>query len=120
MTGGSGADTLTGDASANALIGGAGNDLLNGLAGADLLTGGANADTFVFDVVALADARLVVPVIDRVTDLASGDQLDLSAILSAAFTGGQPAGNSCASCRIGSMARWCRLTPMAVSAASIG
>jgi glucose/arabinose dehydrogenase len=85
------ADTLTGNASSNVLAGGAGGDTLTGRAG---------ADKFVFDATALADAQAATPILDHITDYAQGnsgsvsaaegDQIDLSALLSAAFGGGQP------------------------------
>jgi hypothetical protein len=61
-------------------------------AGADTLTGGSGPDVFAFDAAALTDAQ--AGIFDRITDyhLAEGDQLDLSALLAAAFAGGQPAG----------------------------
>ncbi|MET0674849.1 MAG: FG-GAP-like repeat-containing protein [Bradyrhizobium sp.] len=92
LIGGGGADRLTGDAIANSLNGGPSGDILNGLGGFDLLTGGTGNDRFVFDAIALADAKAAVPLIDEVTDYAAGDQLDLTALLSAAYHGsGQPA-----------------------------
>jgi FG-GAP-like repeat/RTX calcium-binding nonapeptide repeat (4 copies)/WD40-like Beta Propeller Repeat len=92
VIGGSGADRLTGDGNANTLNGGPGNDILNGAAALDTLVGGLNADKFVFDSVALGDARATIPLFDRVTDYdrsggsfnaAEGDQIDLSALLAA-------------------------------------
>jgi hypothetical protein len=88
-SGGSGNDTL---------IGGPANDVLNGDTGSDVLTGRAGADTFAFGMAALADGK--VGIFDRITDYkqgntgaynaAEGDQIDLSALLSAAFQSGQP------------------------------
>ena len=94
------ANTLNGTSAADTIYGLAGNDLLNGGAGADMLTGGVGADKFVFDGIALTNAQSGI--VDRVTDYdqsggafsaGEGDQLDLSAILSAAYNGGagQPA-----------------------------
>src|SRR5205807_9259217 len=92
------ADTLSGGAGSDAVDGGAGNDTLNGGGGQDTLTGGAGADKFVFDAVALADARAATPIFDEVTDYnqgnsgnfsaSEGDQIDLSALLSAAYNHG--------------------------------
>ena len=68
------------------LVGGSGNDILMGLGGEDLLTGGAGADTF-----RLTDALAA----DTITDYnyASGDAIDLSALLDQALiegVAGQP------------------------------
>jgi Ca2+-binding RTX toxin-like protein len=92
------ADTLSGGAGSDTVDGGAGNDTLNGGGGQDALTGGAGADKFVFDAVALADARAATPIFDEVTDYnqgnsgifnaSEGDQIDLSALLSAAYNHG--------------------------------
>jgi len=92
------ADTLSGAAGSDTVDGGAGNDTLNGGGGQDTLTGGAGADKFVFDAVALADARAATPIVDEVTDYdqgnsgifntSEGDQIDLSALLSAAYNHG--------------------------------
>jgi Ca2+-binding RTX toxin-like protein len=92
------ADTLSGGAGSDTVDGGAGNDTLNGGGGQDTLTGGAGADKFVFDAVALADARAATPIFDEVTDYnqgnsgifsaSEGDQIDLSALLSAAYNHG--------------------------------
>ncbi len=72
------ADTLTGDAGANALWGLAGNDVLTGAGGADVLKGGAGADTFRY--VAAGDSTLAAAGRDTITDFATGDKIDLSAI----------------------------------------
>jgi Ca2+-binding RTX toxin-like protein len=69
-------DQLTGDAGSNSLIGNAGNDILKGAAGADMLTGGADADRFVYT----ATGDSMVAASDHITDFASGDILDVSAI----------------------------------------
>ncbi|MEA2876324.1 MAG: hypothetical protein QOF14_1520 [Hyphomicrobiales bacterium] len=99
ILGNASANVMNGTAAGDTMYGLAGTDTLNGAGGADLLTGGANADKFVFDGTALSNAQSGV--VDRVTDYdqgggafnaAEGDQIDLSAILSAAFTGGQSAG----------------------------
>jgi Ca2+-binding RTX toxin-like protein len=92
------ADTLSGGAGSDTVDGGAGNDTLNGGGGQDTLTGGAGADKFVFDAVALADARAATPIFDEVADYnqgnsgifsaSEGDQIDLSALLSAAYNHG--------------------------------
>jgi hypothetical protein len=79
-------DHITGDLHANRLSGGG---------GADLLVGGAGNDKFNFDLSALADAKTASPIFDEVKDFAQGntgsysaseaDQIDLSAVLSAAY-----------------------------------
>jgi len=73
VTGGSGVDTLVAAGSGDTLIGGAGNDVLTG---ADLttLTGGAGNDTFV-----LANVPTNVNTYSSITDLATGDIIDLDA-----------------------------------------
>jgi len=95
-----GPETILGSSADNILQGNDGNDTLNGRAGADTLTGGRNSDKFVFDGTALTDAQASPAIIDRITDYDQGDtgffsrfegdQIDLSALLSAAFENGQP------------------------------
>jgi Ca2+-binding RTX toxin-like protein len=92
------ADALSGGTGSDTVDGGAGNDMLNGGGGQDTLTGDAGADKFVFDAIALADARAATPIFDEVTDYnqgnsgifsaSEGDQIDLSALLSAAYNHG--------------------------------
>ncbi|HEY7808522.1 MAG TPA: Ig-like domain-containing protein [Croceibacterium sp.] len=65
--GGHGADTITG---------GAGDDKIYGGAGADTLTGGAGNDTFAY----MSAAHSTSGATDLITDFASGDKIDLSAI----------------------------------------
>lgn len=82
LTGGNGNDTLNGDAGNDSLIGGGFNDtviggdgddkIIGGL-GADWLTGGLGNDTFKYKSSAEING-------DRITDLAVGDKIDLSAI----------------------------------------
>jgi serralysin len=96
--GGSGQDRLIGSAVNNTLNGGAGNDTTNGGAGLDRLIGGSGGDRFVFDSAALSDAQASTPIFDAITDYnqgnggsysaAEGDQIDLSALLSAAYNQG--------------------------------
>jgi len=76
VDGGYGNDTLEGAGGDDILIGNVGADTITGGAGADTLTGGAQADRFVY--AALSDSTLAAS--DRITDLAAGDILDLSAI----------------------------------------
>jgi hypothetical protein len=87
-----GIENLLGSAFGDTLVGNSGANRLSGGAGADTLTGGSGPDVFAFDAAALTDAQ--AGIFDRITDyhLAEGDQLDLSALLAAAFAGGQPAG----------------------------
>ncbi len=75
LVGSSLADRLSGGNGADALLGGDGNDRLEGRGGRDSLTGGAGADSFVFR--RAADSRANRP--DTVTDLSTGDRIDLSA-----------------------------------------
>ncbi|WP_081991105.1 calcium-binding protein [Inquilinus limosus] len=80
LSGWTGDDTLSGGAGKDQLFGGAGADTLNGGAGADTLTGGAGADNFVFS--AAADSGVGYAKADLITDFATGDHIDLSAIVS--------------------------------------
>lgn len=68
LNGGDGHDTLQGGNGADRLNGGAGDDVLNGGTGNDVLTGGSQADVFVFS---------AGPGLDRITDLQSGDRIQL-------------------------------------------
>ena len=72
------ADTLTGDADANTLWGMAGDDVLTGGGGGDALKGGAGNDRFVYT--ALSDSAVSGLGKDGITDFATGDKIDLSAI----------------------------------------
>jgi len=74
---GSGADTLDGGSGNDILNGAIGNDVLIGGAGRDTLTGGAGVDRFVYLATTNSPASSNA---DRITDLAAGDVLDLSAI----------------------------------------
>lgn len=65
--------TLTGNALNNTLLGNSGANKLDGGAGSDTLTGGAGNDSFIFKT---AVKKGNVP--DHITDLAKGDQVDLS------------------------------------------
>ena len=87
LTGGPGTDVLIGNAGNDTLVGGAGNDTLTGGAGVDTLTGGTGADSFVFT--ALSDSLNAAP--DLITDFASGDHIDLSAIDANTGVGGDQA-----------------------------
>jgi Ca2+-binding RTX toxin-like protein len=72
------ADTLTGDATANTLWGLDGDDVLAGGGGGDALKGGAGNDRFVYT--ALSDSAISGLGKDSITDFATGDRIDLSAI----------------------------------------
>jgi hypothetical protein len=101
VTGNNNGDTIFGSNGSNALTGGTGNDRLDGGLGADILSGGAGLDRFLFDATALSDAQAATPIVDVIKDydqgnagipsVAEGDQIDLSAIVGTAFTGGQAA-----------------------------
>ncbi|MBP2296818.1 Calx-beta domain-containing protein [Azospirillum rugosum] len=82
LWGGGGNDVLNGLGSGDVLDGGAGDDTLNGGEGADLLIGGEGSDTFRFT----ASTQLAG---DRITDFATGDRIDLSA-LNVSFIGEDP------------------------------
>ena len=73
---------LTGNEFGQTINGNAGNNLLEGRAGADVMTGGAGKDVFVLSMAAVTNPGAAN--IDRITDYASGDVVDLSQILSVA------------------------------------
>ena len=83
----SGGDTLVGGAGADTLVGSSHADTLIGGAGKDTLTGGGGDDHFVFT--ALGDSPVKTP--DLITDWASGDLIDLSAIDADSKTSGHQA-----------------------------
>ncbi|MBV5322973.1 MAG: hypothetical protein JZU60_03965, partial [Ilumatobacteraceae bacterium] len=68
-------NTLSGNAGDDTITGGTGADTINGGAGKDTLTGGTGADTFVFTV---GDSTSVSTTWDSITDLSSGDKINLS------------------------------------------
>lgn len=95
LYGGAGHDTLLGEAGNDVLYGGAGNDFLSGGSGADklyggagndLLTGGDGADSFVWQAGGTGHDR-VLDFSPNKTSGASGDTLDLSALLTDANDG---------------------------------
>jgi Ca2+-binding RTX toxin-like protein len=75
LAGGGGNDLLIGGAGEDLLFGDDGDDTLQGGAGNDTLRGGAGNDVFAFGSDALSGA-------DVIQDLATGDIIDLSALLS--------------------------------------
>jgi Ca2+-binding RTX toxin-like protein len=99
LTGGNGDDTLSGLAGNDTLSGGYGNDALDGGDGTDtltggqgydMLTGGAGGDTFKFASLAEIGNGYYssgTDIYERITDLAVGDKIDLSAIAGLAFAG---------------------------------
>ncbi len=76
--GNGGNDSLNGAAGQDTLDGGAGNDVLTAGLG-DELTGGAGGDTFIFKKGA-AQTSITDSNMSLISDLASGDKVDLSAI----------------------------------------
>jgi Ca2+-binding RTX toxin-like protein len=92
IDGGNNNDTLKGSGGDDTLTGGAGLDSLTGGGNADTLTGGAGIDSFFF--LALGDSTLASA--DRITDFASGDKIDVSAIDADSTTGGNQAFHSVA------------------------
>lgn len=82
-----GADLLQGHGGDDSLAGGGADDTLEGGAGADVLTGGTGADTFTYATVGASTALQS----DLITDLESGDSIDLSAIDADTTTGGDQA-----------------------------
>lgn len=94
LSGGNGYDMLTGDVGDDHLVAGAGRDTLNGGDGADTLEGGLGADVLtggtgndVFKYQAAAELDVPYSSHDIITDLAVGDQIDLSAIAGLTFVG---------------------------------
>ena len=75
---GAGSDDLYGGRGDDVLNGGGNNDLLTGGMGADVMTGGAGADQFIFDYV--VDSRIGAGQRDTITDLGSGDRINLAKI----------------------------------------
>jgi streptogramin lyase len=90
------ADTLTGNNGSNVLAGGLGTDRLDGGRSHDTLTGGPGTDTFLFLADALTPVQLGSAVFDRILDydLAEGDVLDFSALISPAHVGESPSGTT--------------------------
>jgi Ca2+-binding RTX toxin-like protein len=80
-----GNDTLSGGYGMDTLDGGDGDDMLSGGLGIDTLTGGAGNDTFKFNL--LAEIGNPDFWSDTITDFASGDKIDLSAIGGLQFIG---------------------------------
>ena len=87
LDGGSANDTLLGADGADSLLGGLGNDSLSGGAGADRLEGGAGKDSLsggtgndVFLWTAASHTGKTAQTADTITDFATGDRIDLSAI----------------------------------------
>jgi Ca2+-binding RTX toxin-like protein len=76
LSGGLGNDALDGGAGNDRLDGGEGDDVLIGGGGADVLSGGRGNDVFVF--FSVEDSTLQA--IDKITDFARGDRIDLSKI----------------------------------------
>ena len=73
---------FTGNDFAQTIIGNSGNNVLEGKAGADVLTGGRGGDVFVLSKAAVASPGAAN--IDRITDYAAGDVVDVTQILSLA------------------------------------
>jgi Ca2+-binding RTX toxin-like protein len=83
LDGGDGNDLLTGGSGNDTLSGGSGNDTLIGGQGNDMLTGGAGNDVFKFQ--SLSDIQspespFYYSYQDSITDLSTGDKIDLSGI----------------------------------------
>ena len=87
LDGGNSNDILKGSGGDDTLLGGAGVDSLTGGSGADTLTGGAGVDSFLYT--ALSESAPGTS--DRITDLASGDKLDVSTIDANSVLGGNQA-----------------------------
>ena len=80
--GGSAAINLTGNDFAQTIIGNAGANVLEGKAGADVFTGGAGKDVFVLSKAAVTSPGAAN--IDRITDYAAADVVDVTQVLSLA------------------------------------
>ncbi|MEN9879131.1 MAG: Leukotoxin [Cyanobacteriota bacterium] len=78
ITGNAGVNVLLGLAGNDKLDGGAGVDLINGGAGVDQLIGGLDNDLFIFSSVAEIGNNPLFR--ETITDFATGDRIDLSAI----------------------------------------
>jgi len=84
VRGGQGDDSVSGGADNDLVLGDLGNDTVVGGTGIDLLTGGAGNDVFVF---AAGDADLAATsgalkgLVDTITDMASGDKIDIDTTL---------------------------------------
>ena len=92
LLGADGNDSLIGGSSNDVLDGGAGNDILIGGLGFDQLSGGAGNDTFRFNSLEEIgkggyNSSLGTYIWERITDLAVGDTINLSAISSLSFVG---------------------------------
>jgi Ca2+-binding RTX toxin-like protein len=90
LNGDSGNDTLIGGTGNDTLIGGTGNDTLLGGLGQDTLTGGIGADIFkwlTIDEIGGENSSIG----DAITDFASGDKINLSAIDANAYVVGKQA-----------------------------
>ena len=73
---------LTGNDFDQTIVGNAGNNILEGKGGADVFTGGAGKDVFVLSRSAVTNPGTAN--IDRITDYASGDTVDVTQVLSVA------------------------------------
>jgi serralysin len=75
---GFGSDELYGGRGDDIMDGGSSNDKLTGGMGTDVMTGGSGADQFIFDYI--VDSRVGAERRDTITDFASTDRINLSAI----------------------------------------
>ncbi len=90
LNGGDGDDNLKGGTGNDTLNGGSGNDFLKGGDGWDTLSGGAGNDTFKYNSLAEFGQRNVnfsSNLSEKITDMAIGDKIDLSAIAGLSFAG---------------------------------
>jgi Ca2+-binding RTX toxin-like protein len=86
LDGGTGNDKLYGGTGDDTLLGGAGTDLLVGGYGLDTLSGGSGNDTFKYASLAEISDKASGNA-DRITDMAVGDTIDISAIAGLKFVG---------------------------------
>ena len=86
---GDGDDVISGAFGDDTLTGGNGADTITGGAGRDTMSGGADSDSFVFAGGDFGGATRAEA--DRITDFASGDRIDLSAVDASSLSGGDQA-----------------------------
>jgi Ca2+-binding RTX toxin-like protein len=99
LYGGSGNDILNGDNDAvdfslhgvDTMHGGSGNDTLYGGGQADIMSGGSDNDTYIYKVGLGAQNESKVGDADHITDFATGDIIDVSAIDANGSASGSPA-----------------------------
>jgi Ca2+-binding RTX toxin-like protein len=87
LLGGNGADTMVGGAGNDSLNGGDGNDTLLGGAGNDTMAGGTGNDVFRYLAIDELQSIAFVAAAEAISDFATGDVIDLSALAGLSFIG---------------------------------